>query len=82
MLFLYPWPFEIADKVPRENYLNYIIPELERKKINYITAYKYFLEGDIYSNITDNYIYNDIHFNKHGNKILSDIIWEKIFIKF
>ena len=79
---LYPWPFEIADKVPRENYLNYIIPKLEKKKINYTTAYKYFLRGDIYSKISDNYIYNDVHLNKNGNKILSDIIWEKIFIKF
>ena len=79
---MFPWPFEIADKVPRENYLNYIIPKLEINKINYITAYKYFLEGDIYSNISDNYVYNDIHFNKNGNKILSDIIWEKIFIKY
>ena len=77
LVVLFPWPFEIADKVPRENYLNYIIPELEREKINYITAYKYFLEGDIYSKISDNYIYNDIHFNKQGYRILSDIIWEE-----
>ena len=79
---LYPWPFEIADKIPRENYLNYIIPKLVEKKINYISAYKYFLDGDIYSNISESYIYNDVHFNKNGNKILSDIIWEKIFMKF
>ena len=30
----------------------------------------------IYSNISDNYVYNDIHFNRQGNKILSDVIWE------
>ena len=52
------------------------------KKINYISAYKYFLDGDIYSNISESYIYNDVHFNKNGNKILSDIIWEKIFMEF
>ena len=67
--------------MPRENYLNYIIPKLVEKKINYISAYKYFLNDDIYSNISESYIYNDVHFNKNGNKILSNIIWEKIFIK-
>ena len=79
LVVLYPWPFEIADKIPRENYINYVIPELEKKKINYITAYKYFLIDDIYSNISDNYIFNDVHFNRNGNKILSDIIWEEIY---
>ena len=77
LVVLFPWPFEIANKVPRENYTNYIIQELMRKGIKYISAYKYFLKGDIYSNISDNYIYNDMHFNRQGNKILSDIIWEE-----
>jgi len=48
-----------------------------RKGIKYISVYKYFLKGDIYSNISDNYIYNDPHFNRQGNKILSDIIWKE-----
>ena len=80
LVVLYPWPFEIADRIPRENYLNYILPELEKNKIYHITAYKYFLKGDIYSNISNNYIFNDIHFNKQGNKILGDIIWNEIFL--
>jgi len=75
LVVLFPWPFEIANKVPRENYTNYIIPELVKKEIKYISAYKYFLKGDIYSNISDNYIYNDMHFNRQGNEILSKIIW-------
>ena len=77
LVVLFPWPFEIANKTPRENYTNYIIQELMRKGIKYISVYKYFLKGDIYSNISDNYIYNDPHFNRQGNKILSDIIWEE-----
>ena len=82
LVVLYPWPFEIADKVARENYINYIVPKLKKKKINYINVYKYFLSGDIYSNISDYYIFNDVHFNSQGNKILSDIIWKEIFKKF
>jgi len=77
LVVLFPWPFEIANKVPRENYTNYIIQELMRKGIKYISVYKYFLKGDIYSIVSDNYIYNDPHFNRQGNKILSDIIWEE-----
>ena len=77
LVVLFPWPFEIANKTPRENYTNYTIQELMRKGIKYISVYKYFLKGDIYSNISDNYIYNDAHFNRQGYKILSDIIWEE-----
>ena len=77
LVVLYPWPFEIANKVPRENYTNYIIEKLTGEEIKYISTYKYFLKGDIYSNISDNYIYNDVHFNRQGNEILSKIIWEE-----
>ena len=77
LVVLFPWPFEIANKAPRENYTNYIIQKLVRKGIKYTSVYKHFLKGDIYSNISDNYIYNDLHFNRQGNKILSDIIWKE-----
>jgi len=77
LVVLFPWPFEIANKVPRENYTNYIIEKLTGEEIKYISTYKYFLKGDIYSNIGDNYIYNDVHFNRQGNEILSKIIWEE-----
>ena len=82
LVVLFPWPFEIANKVPRENYTNYIIQELMKNEINYVSTYKYFLKGDIYSNISDNYIYNDPHFNRQGNKILSDIIWKELLKNF
>ena len=77
LVVLFPWPFEIVNEIPRENYTNYIIQELIKNEINYVSTYKYFLKGDIYSNISENYIYNDMHFNRHGNKILSDVIWEE-----
>ena len=82
LVVLFPWPFEIANKTPRENYTNYIIQELMRKGIKYISVYKYFLKGDIYSIVSDNYIYNDPHFNRQGNKILSDIIWKELLKNF
>ena len=78
LVVLFPWPFEIVNKIPRENYTNYIIQELMKNEINYVSTYKYFLKGDIYSNISENYIYNDMHFNRHGNKILSDVIWVEL----
>ena len=77
LVVLFPWPFEIVNEIPRENYTNYIIQELMKNEINYVSTYKYFLKGDIYSNIAENYIYNDIHFNRQGNKILSDVIWKE-----
>ncbi len=77
LVILFPWPYEIVNKTPRENYINYIVQKLMKKKINYLSAYEYFLKGDIYSNISENYIYNDMHFNKQGNKLLSGIIWEE-----
>ena len=77
LVVLFPWPFEIANEIPRENYTNYITQELTKNEINYVSTYKYFLKGDIYSNITENYIYNDMHFNRQGNKILSDVIWKE-----
>ena len=77
LVVLFPWPFEIANKVPRENYTNYIIEKLTGEEIKYISTYKYFLKGDIYSSISDNYIYNDVHFSRQGNEILSKIIWEE-----
>ena len=80
LVVLYPWSFEIADKIPRENYLNYIVPKLKKNSINHIITYYYFLnlEYDPYSIISDHYVYNDVHFNKNGYRILSDLIWENI----
>ena len=80
LVVLYPWSFEIANNIPRENYLNYIIPKLKKNSINHINTYYYFLnlEYDPYSIISDHYVYNDVHFNKNGYRILSDLIWENI----
>ena len=82
LVVIFPWPFEIVNKISRENYANYVTQKLIKNGINYISAYKYFLTGDIYSNISENYIYNDMHFNRKGNKLLSNIIWEEYLKNF
>jgi len=77
LVVIFPWPFEIVNKIPRENYTKYTIKSLEEKKIKYVSAYNHFLKGDVYSKISDYYIYNDMHFNGEGNKVLGNIIWEE-----
>ena len=78
---IFPWPFEIANEIPRQNYTNYITKKLTENSIKYISAYESFLEGNIYTNITNNYIYNDMHFNANGYRLLSDVIWKHYSIK-
>ena len=80
LVVIFPWPFELVNEIPRENYKNYVIQKLMDKKINYISAYKYLLDGDIYTNISDHYIYNDQHLNGLGNNLLSDLIWKNYSI--
>ena len=58
--------------------MNYILPKFKQNDIDYLSAYKPFLKGDLYLNIFENYIYNDIHFNSKGNELLSKIILNKI----
>ena len=78
LLVIFPWPYEIIEKNKRENYMNYILPKFKQNDIDYLSAYKPFLKGDLYLNIFENYIYNDIHFNSKGNELLSKIILNKI----
>ena len=78
LVVIFPWPYEIVNLEERENYINYITPKLKESDIDFVSAYEHFLNGNPYLTITENYIYNDIHFNDNGNKLLSDIIWSKI----
>lgn len=78
IVVLYPWSFEIDDEKIREKYLRFIIPLLNQNKIKTISIYKIFLKGNIYENIGNNYLYNDIHFNQNGNRIISDYLIENI----
>ena len=72
IVVLYPWPFEIDDEEIREKYLEFIVPSLDEINVNKLVIYQDFLKGNIYENISENYLYNDIHFNKNGNKIITN----------
>ena len=70
LVVLYPWSFEIDDPKIRKKYLEFIIPLLNENEIKNISVYQDFLDGNIYENIGKNFLYNDIHYNKNGNKII------------
>ena len=72
IVVLYPWPFEIDDKEIRERYLEFIVPSLDEINVKKLVIYQDFLKGNIYENISKNYLYNDIHFNKNGNEIIKN----------
>lgn len=74
IVVLYPWSFEIEDEEVRERYLNFIIPLLENNKIKTLSVYDEFLNENIYKTIGKNFIYNDVHFNGNGYKIIADRI--------
>ena len=72
IVVLYPWPFEIDNKEIRDKYLKFIVPLLDNSDVDNIVIYEDFLRGNIYENIGRYYLYNDIHFNKNGNKIITN----------
>ena len=81
IIVIYPWPFELLDANVREKYLNYINIKFNESDINDLIIYDKFLKGKISDNISKYYISKDVHFNKHGNKILSDEIFNEILNK-
>ena len=78
LVVLYPWSFEIDNEEIRKKYLEFIIPLLNENKINSLSVYEGFLKGNIYESIGKNYLYNDIHFNKNGNRIIVNELLKKI----
>ena len=70
LVVLYPWSFEIDNEEIRNKYLEFIIPLLNKNKINSLSVYEEFLVGNIYESIGKNYLYNDIHFNRNGNQVI------------
>ena len=70
LVVLYPWSFEIDDPKIRKKYLKFIIPLLNENEIKNISVYQDFLDGNIYENIGKNFLYNDIHYNKNGNRVI------------
>ena len=74
IVVLYPWSFEIEDEEVRGRYLDFIIPLLENNKIETLSVYDEFLNENIYKTIGKNFIYNDVHFNGNGYKIIANRI--------
>lgn len=72
IVVLYPWAFEIDSKEIREKYLDFTLPLLKANEIKNIVIYEEFLSGNIYENIGKNFLYNDIHYNAEGNKIITN----------
>ena len=75
---LYPWSFEIVEPIPRVNYLKYMQKSLTENNIKYFNLYDLFLSGDIYANVSENFIFNDIHYNSNGNKLIADALFRLI----
>ena len=82
-VFLYPWPFELANKKVRKNYLNFINDTNKEFNINIHSCYDYFLKENILEQldlIGNSFLLGDFHYNSEGNKIFADCIKAKIRI--
>ena len=78
IVVLYPWSFEIDNKKIRDRYLNFILPLLKNNKIQTIIIYDEFLSDNIYESIGKNFLFNDIHYNAEGNKIIVNSLIKKL----
>ena len=52
---------------------------LDKNDIKYFNFYDLFLSGDVYVNVSENFIFNDIHYNAKGNKLIAEALFNKIF---
>lgn len=77
-IVIYPWPFELADKVVRKKFLNYLDIKFAENNLSNLIVYDEFLEGDIDQNIYKYYLPKDIHFRREGNLILKDKIYKTL----
>ena len=78
IVVLYPWSYEIVEPIPRNNYLNYMQKNLKKNNIQFINLYDVFLTGDSYQNISDYFIFNDVHYNAKGYKLVTNNFFKKI----
>ena len=77
-IVLYPWPFELIDNTVRKKYLDYLDFKFSESNISNLIIYDEFLNGDIDQNIFSYYLPKDVHFNKEGNLILKDKIYNSL----
>jgi hypothetical protein len=74
-IVIYPWPFDLLDDGIRKKYLNYLNKKFLENDFNNLIVYDEFLKEDVSQSIFKYYQPKDVHFNRQGNLILS----EKIF---
>ena len=72
----YPWPFELKDSDVRKKFLDYLNTKFLQNNLNKLIIYDEFLKGDMNQNISKYYIPKDVHFNREGNIILKDKIYD------
>ena len=75
-IVVYPWPFELKDSDVREKYLKYLNLKFSENSLNNLFVYDEFLKGDTNQNIFKYYLPKDVHFNKEGNIILKEKIYD------
>ena len=75
-IILYPWAFELIDDKFKNKYSSIIKPLLEKNNLKYYDVYQEFIDyrENIYETIGSTFLYEDIHYNKSGYKILADFI--------
>ena len=82
-VFIHPWPFELANKKVRKNYLNFINNTNKEFNLNIHSCYDYFLKENILEQldlIGNSFLLGDFHYNSEGNKIFANCIKDKIRI--
>ena len=79
VVVIYPWPFELLDNKVRNKYLSYINLKFNEKDIDNLIIYDKFIKGNVADNILKFYLPKDVHYNKFGNKVLSDELFKKIY---
>ncbi len=75
---IYPWPLELINKEIKKNYLDFVEKKFKQNEINNIIIYNEFVGENVAEIIYRYYLPKDIHFNKKGNSILSDRIYERL----
>ena len=82
IVVLYPWSYELVETIPRNNFLNFMQNGLKKNNIPYINTYDIFLSSNPYQKISENFIFNDIHYNANGYKLIADFLFERLNSKF
>ena len=79
VVVLYPWAYELVESTPRDNYLIFMEDALNKNNIAYISFYDELLSGNVYLNISKNFIFDDIHYNSNGFQLIANSLFEQLY---